>query len=186
VGRLLRSEGPPLPHKHKRRSAIWQHLKIISPHVAVLLSIGHDNTEFTGFTLDGVLAPIHRTSTEHRHLSQVGFRVLSHEKRIAKFTTFGNGWCRGPPFAGGQRPPNGIPGAWHRERIGIMPPLTPALQFSASNGFSNQRLPAGRTTRTSRQTNPKCQSVREPALGNQDWFAYRRMRGRFGTDSFLV
>jgi hypothetical protein len=45
---------------------IRQRLHLVSTYVAMLLPIGHDDTQFTGVTLNGMLLSVHRSEAEHR------------------------------------------------------------------------------------------------------------------------
>ena len=70
------------PDKDQRRPATSKRVTLEGAHIAVLLTIRHDDAQFAGVLLDRVLPPVQRAPVEDGHTRHVTCRVR-HDRESA-------------------------------------------------------------------------------------------------------
>ena len=63
---LFRTVVAPHPVENCNQPAVWPRSDIVRPEITMLLPIRHDNREFIGVILDGLLPTVHRAAVEDR------------------------------------------------------------------------------------------------------------------------
>jgi hypothetical protein len=103
---LFRTVVAPHPVENCNQPAVWPRSDIVRPEITMLLPIRHDNREFIGVILDGLLPTVHRAAVEDRKRLRWLHVHANRESQSGAFVAteeaFGAFWwqCRPTPDLG--------------------------------------------------------------------------------------